>query len=226
MSKKKIRWTIDLIMTIIFILVMGYHQTGVETHEYLGLILFVLFIIHNLLNIQWYKILQKGKLSKQRLIFIIINFLLIISVIGSMISGMMMSNYVFAFLNLNAGMFARKLHMISTAWCFMLMSLHLGLHWSMFYQVFKNKIKGKSVYEFLDIFLPILAYTLVLCGLWVFIQRELWNEMFLLVDYIFLDFQEPFILFVLKQICLMSMFVWIAYMIKKIIRGETYEKNI
>ena len=42
-------------MTCFFIILMGYHITGNKIHEYLGVITLLLMIIHNILNIKWYK---------------------------------------------------------------------------------------------------------------------------------------------------------------------------
>ena len=49
-----------------------------------------------------------------------------------MISGVIMSREVFSFLPLSGGTgFARTLHMLSSYWGFLLMGVHLGLHWGM-----------------------------------------------------------------------------------------------
>lgn len=48
-------------------------------------------------------------------------------------SGIVLSRHVFAFLPLKGGMaLARRMHILGSYWSFLLMSLHLGLHWSIF----------------------------------------------------------------------------------------------
>ena len=56
---KKFRIILDIIMTVLYIILMGYCITGNAVHEILGTITFVLFIIHNILNIKWYKSIFK-----------------------------------------------------------------------------------------------------------------------------------------------------------------------
>lgn len=54
---------------------------------------------------------------------------ILICIIFSAISGILLSQYVFTFLNINQGIsFARAAHMICTHWMFVLTSFHLGMH--------------------------------------------------------------------------------------------------
>lgn len=71
---KKIRILLDIIMTCLFIVLMGYYAMKNSTHEILGVITFALFILHNIINIKWYKSIFKGEHSFQRIFHIIINF--------------------------------------------------------------------------------------------------------------------------------------------------------
>lgn len=52
--KFKIKIIIDIIMTILMLLAMAYQLTGNFLHEIIGVTLFVLFFLHNMLNIKWY----------------------------------------------------------------------------------------------------------------------------------------------------------------------------
>ena len=65
MSKK----VVDILMTIIFIMLMCNQLTGIFTHEVLGVSVIVLFIIHQILNRNFYKGLFKGKYNKLRVAF-------------------------------------------------------------------------------------------------------------------------------------------------------------
>lgn len=51
---KKIRITIDIIMTVMLPLLMAYSLIGETFHEVVGTVIFVLFIIHHILNRKWY----------------------------------------------------------------------------------------------------------------------------------------------------------------------------
>lgn len=115
-------------MYIIFIILMGHHITGNLIHETLGTGIIILFIIHNLINIRFYKVIFKGKYNLKRTFLTLIDVLLLFSMLGIIVSSMIISNDVFAFLNIQTTSFGLKLHMLSTSWGFVIMSIHLGLH--------------------------------------------------------------------------------------------------
>ena len=104
-------------MTTALLGVMGYQCWGEEAHEWVGSGLFVLFIIHHILNGNWHRNLLRGKYTPVRMLQTGINLLVFLAMLGLMVSGVMMSNYVFDFLPIHGGMsFARLLHMAASHW--------------------------------------------------------------------------------------------------------------
>lgn len=211
---KKFRIILDIIMTVLFIILMGYYITGNAVHEILGTITFVLFIIHNILNIKWYKSIFKGKHSFQRTFHIVINLLLFIAMIGMMISGIMISSDVFDFLNIKTTMFGRKLHMISTSWGYVLMSIHIGLHITGVMNKLNTKMKNNT-FQYVYYFVLLL---LIGFGIYSFISFRLLEEMFLLVDFKFFDYEQSTILFYLKYIAILIAISLVIYIILKLIK--------
>lgn len=96
------------------------------------------------------------------------------------------------------------------------MSIHLGMHWSMVTIHLKRTMRKYYILKFV---IPFVNVICVLLGCYVFYQKQLWNEMFILVDFVFLDYQETLILFIVKQILLMSPFILIGYLLSKRWRG-------
>ena len=132
MSKQQIiRMTIDFAMTIILLLQMGYLRIGETVHEWLGITMFILFIIHHILNRRWMAEIFHGRYTSFRVFQTALVVLLCLTMIGSAISGIMVSKHVFTFMDIRHISFARNLHMLCGYWNFVLMSLHLGLHWIM-----------------------------------------------------------------------------------------------
>lgn len=124
---------IDVLMTLALLFLMGYQFWGEVAHEWAGAGMFLLFILHHILNRQWHQNLFRGRFTPSRILLLALDLLLLLAMLGLMVSGMMLSNHVFAFMDLHGGMsFARLLHMAASHWGFVLMALHLGLHWGMF----------------------------------------------------------------------------------------------
>lgn len=218
--KKNIRIILDIIMTALFITLMGYYVTGNKAHEIIGTITFVLFIVHNILNIKWYTSILKGKHNFQRIFHIIVNLLLFIAMIGIMVSSIIISSNVFSFLNIQTTMFGRRLHMISTSWGFVLMAIHVGLHLNSIMNKLNTKMK-KSTFEYVYYFIQII---LVGLGIYSFINLKMWEEMFLLIDFKFFDYEQSPIIFYSKYIILLIALAIVIYSIFALIRKVNNRK--
>lgn len=107
-------------------------MTRQEAHEWLGAAELVLFIAHHILNARWLKGIGRGRYSPFRILQTVLAVLVLVAMLGSMVSGIMMSRYALSFLDIHGGMsLARIRHMACAFWGFVFLSAHLGLHWSM-----------------------------------------------------------------------------------------------
>ena len=129
--KATIKIIIDILMTAALLFLMGYQLWGDTAHEIVGAGLFLLFIVHHILNRNFYKNLFRGKYTPMGILQFVIDGLVLAVMIMLMVSGITMSRHVFAFLPIHGGMaMARRLHILGSYWGFILMSMHLGLHWN------------------------------------------------------------------------------------------------
>lgn len=130
--KQTIKIVLDLLMTALLLVLMIYPVTGQLAHEWAGAGMLLLFIAHHALNSRWYRGLGKGRYNSLRIVQTGIDVLLLADMLALMVSGMRMSRYVFPFLpGFGSIALARRLHLLASYWGFVLMSVHLGLHWSM-----------------------------------------------------------------------------------------------
>lgn len=214
--KKKLKMIINIIMTILFIILMGYYITGNMIHEILGTIIFVLFFLHNILNIKWYKSLLKGKHNALRIFHISINILLLIAMLGIFISGMMMSTYVFEFLNINMSRLGRKIHMVCNSWGFILMAMHVGLHLNSMISKMSLKIKKKQTkYICICLLVMLLAF-----GIYAIFSVQLLKDMFLVNEYKFFDYEQSNIIFYLKFFSILITISFLTYYSIKLLRKK------
>ena len=159
-GKMKIKRGIDFLMTVLLLLLMSYQITGQELHEWFGTGMLVLFLLHNILNIRWYGSLFKGKYTLLRTMQTLINISVLISMLCLGFSGVVMSRHVFAGLPIQGPMAtARTMHLAASYWGFVLMSIHLGMHWGMIVGMFRrlcNRKKTPAVFVWLMRFIAIL----------------------------------------------------------------------
>ncbi|NLC79509.1 MAG: hypothetical protein GX683_07285, partial [Ruminococcaceae bacterium] len=102
--KMKIKMIIDLLMSILLLCLMAYQIVGEVLHEWLGAGMLVLFIIHTILNLNWYGNLFKGKYTALRIIGTFLNFAVLAAILCLGYSGIVMSRHLFAFLPFSGGM--------------------------------------------------------------------------------------------------------------------------
>lgn len=208
--KIKLKICIDILMTAALLFLMPYELVGRAAHEWIGTEIFLLFILHHILNRKWTAHMFKGKYTKFRILQTILVAAIFISMIGSMVSGILLSEYVFAAIKIKGvANMARNIHMLCAYWGFILMSLHLGLHWNMFLKMLDRKIHfpaGKKKYIF-----RILAGVIAAYGCHAFIKRQFGSYMFLKKHFVFFDYTEPLIFFMLDYIAVMGLFIAVGY---------------
>ena len=72
---------------------MAYSLVGEAAHEYLGIGMFVLFIVHHIMNIAWWKNLLRGKYTPIRSVGTVLNFALVLIMLALPISGIVLSRF-------------------------------------------------------------------------------------------------------------------------------------
>ena len=190
--KAKVKIAVDVLMTLGMLFLMGYQFWGDVAHEWAGAGMFVLFILHHALNGGWYKSLFRGKYSPARIFQLVIDLLVLLDMLGLMVSGVILSNHVFDFLPILGGMgFARTLHMLASFWGFLLMALHLGLHWSVFLGMARKAPAFQKPSRRRTIVLNLLGGAVALYGVVAFFRRDLPTYLFLQTHFVFFDFTPP-----------------------------------
>ena len=210
--KAVIKLAVDVFMTLALLFLMGYQFWGEAPHEWVGAGMFLLFVAHHLLNGRWPKTLFKGKYSALRTVTLCVDLLLLLAMLAQMYSGIVMSRYVFAFLPGTGGMsLARRLHILGAYWGFLLMSVHLGLHWNMILGMLRKALKIKSKTKSPSMIAFAAGLTISGYGIWVFISRGFPTCLFLKSEFVFLDYSEPKIFFYMDYLALMGLCIFIAH---------------
>ena len=201
----RIRLPIDIMMTLVSIVLMGgnYLFPADIVHEILGVALFVLWAIHIFLNRRWYGAIFKGKYNPYRIMQTVINCCILICTIFLMISGIILSNHLFTFLNIQSGLgFARIAHLLVSHWYYLFMSLHIGLHMGRLLQNVAAKILSR-----------ILLVLVCAYGLYAFIARGVWKYLILKQQFFFFDVERGYILFAMDYISIIILFAVVSRLV-------------
>lgn len=219
MKKKHIRTVVDMAMIVLLPMLMAYSLIGEKLHEIIGTILFALFIVHHVLNRQWYKAILNGKYTPRRIFQIVLNFLLLVFMLTQPISGILMSKYLYSSIRIaGSSATARELHLFLAYWGFVFMCLHAGTH--MCAPIKKLQARGRRTLTMILIALGAIS----VYGGYAFVKRRLPEYMFLRSSFAFFDFGEPRIFFFLDYIAMMILSAAIGMMIS-VFLGRLPGKN-
>lgn len=214
-----LRPIIDIFMTIILLLSMSYelfgtvflnlYDYGALIHEILGFSLIILFFWHLWLNRWWLKNIFKGKYNLTRIILTGTNIILIFVVVILVVTGIIMSRFLesFDFIEFEGLMsFAREFHIIASYWGYVLMSFHIGLNWHIFSAMMLKNTKFKN--KLFTIFFTVIFFVY---GVKAFIKRQFWDYMSMNSVFVFFDFEEPFMFFILDYLAIMILFAILGH---------------
>ena len=222
--KAILKIVVDIGMTVMLLFLMTYELIGEAAHELLGIGMFVLFTIHHILNRKWSRCVFKGKYTLFRIWQTILVIGILITMAGSMYGGVILSKHVLSFLPIKGGgAFAREIHMVSAYCGFVLMSLHLGIHWGMMIGMARRIVKELPIagrWMIRGIAALVAGYSV-----YAFIRREIGHYMFLQNQYVFFDFEEPLIFFLADYITVIALFVWVSYYFSKGLKYNTPGKT-
>ena len=195
---------VDAAMTVLLLLLMAYQVTGEMAHEWIGMGMTVLVIIHQILNKKWYGALFKGKYNPYRSITTVLNILLMASFALTAFCGMSMSSYAVPFLYGMAPVsFVRRMHLSMSHWAFVLMGLHLGMHIPAMTAGLILKDRTKAI-------LSCIFTCIGGIGLWLFLRNGMPNYLFFRVPFAFLDYGKAGWLVFLENLAMLTFWAFIG----------------
>ena len=141
------------------------------------------------MTIKWSCAVFRGKYTAYRILQTVFVLAILLTMLGSLISGIILSRHVFIFLGID---FARTLHLVCAYWNLVLLSLHLGLHWnSMMAMAKRASGKPSAIRTWV---LRILAFIVAGYGVVAFVNRDIGSYMTLRTQFAFFDYEEPLLL--------------------------------
>ena len=201
-------------METLFLLQMAYHLIDPALHERLGLLLFVLLILHNILDRKWYTKFVRGTYAAKRILNSIINLSLLFSCLGLVLSAAFLSPAILNIFHLKAVLLGRKLHMAFTVWSFILMSIHMGSHWNMIASTIKKRLNDPL--RWYPVAIKIIGTLLSAYGAYSFWIRGFPQRMFLRTKYVFFDYNESLLACFGSHIAIQCFIVCFVYCVMSV----------
>lgn len=210
----------DAGLIVLLPILMAEILTGQEAHEWLGVLMTALFLLHHAINWKWWKSIGKGGYTPLRFAGAVINLLMLADILALAVSGIMMSGFVFDWLPISGGMIlSRRLHLFASHWGLILMALHTGMHWNMLFSLGRRLRKKENIDGLLVWFARGLALAVALFGIYAFFQQNMADYLFLRTAFVFWDETKPAWMFFIEILSIMGLFIAIGHYGAKILRG-------
>ena len=213
-TKTIVKRVIDIALTVTLLLLMAFQVTEQLAHEWLGVTMLALTVVHQILNRRFYTTIFKGKYNALRVFQLIVNTLLLLSFVCTALSGMMMSRFATPFLNgILPSSIVRQGHLAMSHWSFVLMGLHLGLHFG----IMVSKLQNKTA----RIVLGIVMTGISVYGFYLFFKSDILNYMLFKNPFAFLDYEKAWWLVLLENLAMLLAWGFAAYLLSIFLRSVT-----
>lgn len=201
-------------LTVTLLLLMAFQVTEQLAHEWLGITMFALTVVHQILNRKFYSAIFKGRYNGLRVFQLIVNILLLLSFVCTALSGMMMSRFATPFMNgILPSSVVRQGHLALSHWSFVLMGLHLGLHFG----IITSKLKKGAVRFALGAVMSIIS----VYGFYLFFKSDMLNYMLFKNPFAFLDYTKAWWLVILENLAMLLAWGYAAYLLSLFLRCVT-----
>ncbi|WP_339328262.1 DUF4405 domain-containing protein [Priestia megaterium] len=218
----------DIVMTILMLIAMAYYITGNRVHEFIGVSLLVLFMVHNFLNRRWYSRIFKGKHNLRRILQIVLNLLFLVAMAVMMICGILISSDIFPFIPVNNDVVFRQIHVQAAYWGFVIMAVHIGFSWSMIINSARRMTRITSTSLIRTIALRTLSVLIVIYGIHSSIEREMGSKLFIYSPFGYWFNDDSTIRFFIDHLTIMGIYICGTHYALKFIQNQeqkAFQKN-
>lgn len=126
-----LRLLLDLVAISLLLVALAYDWLGNTAHEIIGTVMFLLLVSHNIFNRRWYGIVAKRTRAPRTILTRTINLSLLGTMLALLLTSVLISREVFAFLPVTNTFTARQIHTAVGYLALLIAAIHLGLHWTM-----------------------------------------------------------------------------------------------
>ena len=209
---KIIKRITDVALTAALLLLMAFQVTGQFAHEWIGIAMVALTILHQILNRRFYSAIFKGKYNPLRAFQLIVNILLLLSFLCTAACGMMISRFATPFMHgvLSASI-VRQGHLALSHWSFVLMGIHLGMHFGI---VASKLPKGAVKTAAGAVMSGISVY-----GFYPFFKANFLDYMLLKIPFAFLDYTKAWLLVIVENLAMLLAWAFAGFLVSLFLKA-------
>lgn len=216
------RLALDFIAVGLFMGAMAYWWLDNRTHELIGTTMFALLFLHNVFNRRWYGGLPKTRREPRQLTTMFLNLSLLMTMVALLTTSVLISQSLFSSLAVG-GATARDVHILAAYWAMIIISIHLGMHWS----IVMNVIRGLSGLSNPNIAVTILlrtaAFVAAAHGVYNSFELDIGSRLLLIPTMQFWDFNEDTLGFFLHHGSVIALYVCLGHYVMGLLQASKRE---
>lgn len=205
------RLAFDLIAAGLLLLGLAYWWLGNTVHELAGAGMFMLVIVHNVINRRWYGRISKEKRHGRGLFNIGITLALGIAMLVLLVTSVLISNTLSGVMSAYGGFTVRQIHTLAAYWVLVIVAIHLGLRWPMIMGVARNLIEISKSSAVRTLVLRAATIVIAIHGVWSSFELGLGTKLAMQTTLDWWNFEEAVFGFFFHCIAIAGLYITLTY---------------
>lgn len=184
-----LRLGLDFVALILFMAAMAYWWMDNRAHELIGTGMFALLFLHNVFNRRWYGGISRTRRQARPLVTLVLNLTLLVTMVALLTTSILISQSLFGFFAVG-GPTARDIHILAAYWALIIVSIHLGLHWSIVMNVTRSLLQINDTRPLRTALLRLASAGITAGGVYSCLELDIGSRLLLIPTMQFWDFSE------------------------------------
>jgi hypothetical protein len=206
-----LRLVFDLTAAAMLLGGLAYYWLDNTAHELIGTAMFSLLVAHNIFNRRWYRTAMKPPRARARAIDVTLTLTLLIAMAVLLVSSVLISRTVFGFLALDVSYTVRQIHMLAAHWVALIVSVHIGLRWSIVMNSMRNRLRLDTTSRVRIAVLRAMAFGASMHGVQASFEMKIGAKLFLLPVLDMWDFNNSASVFFLHYVSIATLYATISH---------------
>ncbi|WP_113131859.1 DUF4405 domain-containing protein [Hyphomicrobiales bacterium] len=204
------RLGLDFLAVGLFVVAMAYWWMDNRSHELIGTSMFALLLFHNVFNRRWYGGIARTRRQARPLVTVGLNLTLLVTMLTLLTTSILISQSLFGFFAVG-GPSARDAHILAAYWALIIVSIHLGLHWSIVMNVVRSLLGLHRNHLGRTAVLRLASCGIAACGVYSSLELDIGSRLLLIPTMQFWDFNEGAAGFFLRIASIAGLYVAAGY---------------
>lgn len=206
-----LRLIFDFAAAGLLLIGLAYYWLDNAVHEIVGMGMFLLIIVHNVFNRRWYKTIPRSRHEARGAVNSATILLLAATMVVLLVTSLMISRTVFSFLPLGGGFTTRQIHIFVAWWALIIVSLHLGMRWSMLMNLARNLCGLKGTSTLRTAVLRVITAAVAIQGIRSSFELGIGSKLTAQISIYFWDFNESTVGFFLHVAAIAGLYMAVAH---------------